>query len=259
MTTDLGRRVYGLAALWLGLVGLGWGDFAAVWQPVPEGLPGRTGLAYATAVLLLAAGAAMQWRRTARQAALGLAALATVFALLWARRIFTHPGIFGVWSGTAEQLAIALGGAAAYAALTPEQDARRTRIALACRLGFGACLIIFGMAHFLYVKETAALVPRWLPPSPEFWAYATGACHVAAGLALLCGVQALLAARLATAMFVGFGLLVWLPQAAATPGQHMAWAGNGVNLALVGAVWAVADMIARTRAPASTQAPPDML
>jgi uncharacterized membrane protein len=258
MATDLGRRVYGLAAIWLGLVGLGWGDFAAVWQPVPDGTPGRTALAYAAAVLLLAGGGAIQWRRTAKWAALGLAAISLVFALLWSRRIFTHAEIFGVWSGTAEQLAIALGGVAVWAGLEPG-GARRERIALACRLAFGLCLVIFGGAHFLYVKETAALVPKWLPPSREFWAYATGACHVAAGLALLSGLQALLAARLATAMFVGFGLLVWIPQAAAAPGQHMAWAGNGINLALIGAVWAVADMIARLRAPASSEPLHDMV
>lgn len=255
---DLGRRVYGAAAVWLALVGLRWGDFAAVWQPVPDTTPGRTALAYAAAVLLLVAGAAIEWRRTAGWAALGLAAISLAFALLWARRILTHPEIFGVWSGTAEQLAIALGGVAVWTGLEPDA-ARRERVALACRLAFGLCLVIFGGAHLLYVKETAALVPEWLPPSTTFWAYATGACHLAAGLALLSGVQALLAARLASAMFVGFGLLVWIPQATAAPGQHMAWAGNGVNLALVGAVWAVADMIARRPAPALSEPRRDML
>ena len=30
----IGNRIYGAAAIALGLVGLAWGDFAAVWQPV---------------------------------------------------------------------------------------------------------------------------------------------------------------------------------------------------------------------------------
>jgi uncharacterized membrane protein len=241
---DLGRRVFGVAAIWLGLVGLAFADFAAVWQPVPAGLPGRTALAYATAVVLLASGAALQWRRTAKPAAIVLAVLYAAFALLWARRIVTHPQIFGVWSGTAEQLALVVGGAVAWAWLQPSE-----RTAQAGRLVFGLCLVAFGVAHVLYVKETAALVPAWLPPGPKAWAYVTGACHVLAGLALLSGLQALLAARLLTAMFVGFGLLVWLPQLLAKPGDHMAWAGNGVNLALVGAAWVVADAIARFGAP----------
>jgi hypothetical protein len=37
---------------------------------------------------------------------------------------------------------------------------------------------------------TAPLVPKWLPPSQELWAYATGVDHIAAGVAILTGVQA---------------------------------------------------------------------
>ena len=38
---SLGARIYGLAAVLLGLVGLAWGDFAAVWQPVPPDWPAQ--------------------------------------------------------------------------------------------------------------------------------------------------------------------------------------------------------------------------
>jgi len=246
--TDLGRRVYGAAAMALGLVGLAWGDFAAVWQPVPEGMPGRTMLAYVTAAALFAAGAALQWRRTARWAALVLAGFYLVFTLLWARRIPAHPLIFGIWSGVAEQLALVVGGVLAFAGLRQDDWPPATRVAQIGRLVFGLCLLAFGTAHFLYPAETAVLVPKWLPPGPKAWAMITGACHIAAGLALLSGVRALLAARLLTAMFVGFGVLVWLPQLFAHPEVHMSWAGNAINLALIGAAWVAADSIARFRA-----------
>jgi uncharacterized membrane protein len=242
---DLGRRVYGLAAIWLGLVGLRFADFAAVWQPVPDGMPGRTLLAYACAVLFIVGGAAMQWRRTAQWASVGLAVLYLIFALLWSRRIVAMPQVFGVWSGTAEQLAMALGGVMAWAFLEGSGSDRAIRVAQIVRLGFGVCLVAFGFAHFLYPKETADLVPAYMPGGGRAWAYITGACHLMAGLALLSGVLALVAARLITAMFVVFGALVWAPQLFQHPEAHMAWAGNGVNLALVGAAWVVADGIAR--------------
>jgi len=47
--SNLGSRVYGLGAVALGLVGLVWGDFAAVWQPVQAGVPHREVLAYVAA------------------------------------------------------------------------------------------------------------------------------------------------------------------------------------------------------------------
>ena len=43
----------------LGLVGLAFGDFASVWQPVPKDVPERTALAYLVAALLLALGFAV--------------------------------------------------------------------------------------------------------------------------------------------------------------------------------------------------------
>ena len=60
---------------------------------------------------------------------------------------------------------------------------------------------------------TVPLVPGWLPPTREFWAYATGIGHIAAGLAILTGVQARLAAILLTVMFACFTPLVHVPHA----------------------------------------------
>jgi uncharacterized membrane protein len=248
----LGVRIFGLAAILLGLVGLAWGDFAAVWQPVPPDWPARTQLAYAWAASFIAGGIMLQLRRTAAIGALVVAGLFLPFFLLWAKRVMGFPQILGTWSGFCEQLAFILGGIAAWLACLPTADRSERRLARTVRLVFGACLLVFGAAHFVYVAETAALVPSWLPPGTHFWAYATGACHALAGLALLANIQALLAARLLVAMFLGFGLLVWLPQLFATPHVHMAWAGNAINFVLVGAAWAVAEMLARAGRRASS-------
>jgi uncharacterized membrane protein YphA (DoxX/SURF4 family) len=244
--TMLGARAYGLAAIALGLVGLAWGDFAAVWQPVPADWPARTAFAYLWAALFVAGGVMLQLRRTAAAGALLVTALVLPFAALWAKRVIGFPQFFGTWSGLAEQLALILGGIAAWlTSVSTAGDPAERRLARTVRLVFGLCLLAFGAAHVLYVRETAAMVPSWLPPGTHFWAYATGACHILAGLALLSGIQALLAARLLVAMFAGFGLLVWLPQLFADPRAHLAWAGNAINLVLTGAAWAVADMLRR--------------
>jgi hypothetical protein len=52
---------------------------------------------------------------------------------------------------------------------------------------------------------------------------------------------------LLTAMLVVFGALVWMPALLAQPREHMVWAANSINLALIGAAWAVADSIASRR------------
>ena len=108
---------------------------------------------------------------------------------------------------------------------------------------FGLCVVVFGLAHFLALRETAAMVPSWIPPGQHFWALATGVAHLLAGVAILTGILAGLASRLFTAMLLSFGVLVWIPSVFAHPDAHMMWAGNAINLALAGAAWVVADSI----------------
>jgi uncharacterized membrane protein YphA (DoxX/SURF4 family) len=92
---------------------------------------------------------------------------------------------------------------------------------------------------------TAPLVPKWLPPTQEFWGYLTGVCFVAAGVAILTGVQARLAAILLTAMLVSFALLVHEPMLLADHSTHYNWTESAENLAVIGAAWVVADSLAR--------------
>lgn len=262
MTTTLDKifapqvalRIYGLAAVAFGLVGLVWGDFAAVWQPVPKTLPGRTALAYAVAAVLLLAGLGIQWRRSAAACALTLTILYSLgVLLLHVPNVIAQPSVFVMWSGTAEQLALVAGGMVAYAfcaepiaeLVTPSAD-RLLRIG---RLLFGVCLIVFGLAHLFYLKATADFVPAWVPPGQVFWAYATAAGHFAAGAALLSGIAARIAAMLLTAMFVCFGILVHAPTLFNDPHTHFNWAANAMNFALIASAWLITASI-RPRTPA---------
>ena len=246
----LGIRIYGLGAVATGLVGLAWGDFALQWEPVAASFPGRTALAYIFSALLVVAGAAVNWRRSS--AALGAAALvglyAVVVVLMHGAQIVQQPAMFAAWDGAAEQLALLAGGLASYAYLAgastgldeSPRHAVTARVALIC---MGVCLLMFGLAHFLYLDFTASMVPAWLPGGQKFWAILTGAAHVAAGIALLSGVKARLGAILLTVMFAAFGLLVHLPSLIAAAHSHLSWVINAINFALTGAAWAIATTL----------------
>ena len=245
-----GSRVYGLGAVALGLVGLVWGDFATVWQPVqalPFAVPHRTALAYVAAACLLSAGVAIQWRRSAPAGLLALATLYFIFALLWLPRVVGYPHIFGTWAGFLEEFALVAAAGVVYASLLPHDSAGSVRTARIGRLAFGVCVLSFGLSHFFAIPETAGMVPKWIPPGQQFWAVATGVAHILAGFAILSGVLAVLASRLLTVMLAGFGALVWAPALFAQPREHVVWAGNAINLALIGAAWVVADSIASRR------------
>jgi uncharacterized membrane protein YphA (DoxX/SURF4 family) len=247
-----GWRVYGLGVMALALVGLALGDFV-LGQPVPKDLPGRTALAYAADTFMLVAGAAVLWRRTA---AWGAGALTAYYALIVVvlmngRVVLAHYAEYGTYSGVAEQVAIAAGGLIVFAASARIDATLAARLTHAGQLAFGVCALLFGGAHFFYMNLTAPLVPSWLPPSQEFWAYATGVGQIAAGVALLTGVQARLAAILLTAMYASFTPLVHVPMLLADSSSHMNWTENAINLALIGVAWVVADSLARPRRAAA--------
>lgn len=244
LISNLGSHIYGLAAVALGLVGLVWGDFANTWQPVPASVPHRVVCAYIYAACLLAAGAAMQWRPSARIGAAALAVLYCLPAALWAHRVVAAPRMIGTWGGFAEQVALVTAGVVAACALPSLRlsPAASRSVRIVCSV-FALCFITLGIEHYMLLAATASFVPKWIPPSQRFWAMVTGAAHLLAGLAILSGVFAPLAARLLTAMIVVFGVLVWLPAVYAQPHVHMMWSANAINFALLAAAWTIADAI----------------
>jgi uncharacterized membrane protein YphA (DoxX/SURF4 family) len=228
----------------LGLVGLAFADFALQWQPVPKGIQAHTLLAYLSGAILAVAGLALFTKRWAAAGALVL----SVFYGFWVVALHgpvaaARPTFFAVWQGVAEILALSIGGMIAWASVAAITADRKTQVVRVARIVFALCLLVFGASHFLYARFTAAMTPAWIPPGPIFWTYATGAAHIAAGLALLSGLRAKLAARLLTPMFGLFAALVHLPAVAADPGTHVNWLGLTITLALTGAAWVVADSL----------------
>ncbi|WP_157956448.1 DoxX family membrane protein [Dyella sp. C11] len=229
----------------MAVVCLVWGNFDPG-QPVPKDFPYRVVFAYAAAVFMLISGAALAWRRTAMSGAVALSAyfLFVVVVLMNGRSVLAHYTEFGSYSGTAEQLAIAAGAWIVFARnarLDAQTAARFVRVG---QVVFGICAILFGGAHFAYMNLTAPLVPAWLPPGQTFWAYATGVAQIAAGLAIVTGGWARLAAVLLTVMYVSFTVLVHVPTLLADSSKFFNWTENALNLALIGVAWVVADSLA---------------
>jgi uncharacterized membrane protein len=241
----LGRHVYGLGVMAVGLACLVFGEFDPG-QPVPEHFPARAVLAYVAGAFLVAAGAVVEWRRSAAWGAGALAVYYGLFVVLLmnGRLLLKNYAIYGTYEEVALQLALALAGLIVFAAHAEIGVALAVRLRRVGQLAFGVCALVWGGAHFVYMQMTAPLVPKWLPPGQEFWGYLTGVCFVAAGLAILTGVQARLAAVLLTVMIAVFGVLANGRVLLADHSSHFNWTESALNLALVGSAWVVADSLA---------------
>ena len=240
----LGFRVLGLGIAFLAIVCLVWRIFDPG-QSVPDDLPAHDMLAVLVAAFLLLAGLAIEWSKTIVWASAALVVFYFGFAvfLMNGWNILQNLRVYGAYSNTAEQLAIAAGVLVVYAS---NADAARRYTSVMIRAGqitFGICAVLFGGAHFVYMNLTVYLVPAWLPPSQVFWGYATGVFHIAGGLAIIAGVRARLAATLLTIMYALFTPLALLPQLVADPSHSRWWTEIALNIVLTGATWAVRDSL----------------
>jgi uncharacterized membrane protein len=249
--------LFAVGMIGLGLLALVYGDFALVWQPVATWVPGRTVLAYASGLIMLLGGVGLLFKATAAWSVRILFPYLIVWLLLKVPALIVAPQMEAVWLGFGEIAVLFAGGWVLFAALA----ALRGRSALAFATGdrairiarvlFAVSLIPIGLSHLVYVKETADLVPAWLPFRTG-WAYLTGVGQIACGISVLFSIYPRLAATSEAGMLSLFTLLVWGPAILAAPRTRLPWTAFFISWAIMAAAWLVANEIAASE-PAKPQ------
>ncbi len=245
--------LFAVGMIGLGILAVVYGDFAMVWQPVAPWIPGRTVLAYASGVIMLLGGVGLLFRATAAWSARILFPYLIVWMLLKVPALVVAPQMEAVWLGFGELAVLMAGGWVLFATVGRPRDgsplafvAGENGIRLA-RILFAVSLIPIGLSHLVYVKETAELVPAWLPYRVG-WAYLTGAGQMACGLGVLFSVLPRVAARVEAGMLSLFTLLVWVPAILAAPKARLPWTAFFISWAIASAAWVVAQNVAPDRA-----------
>jgi hypothetical protein len=235
--SNLGRHVFGVAALAFGVITLAWHDNHDSHQ--------LRYIVYAASAALIFGGAAIQFRRTAKMGAVVLVAAYLVFVLLCVPGIVAAPRVYNSWGNFFEQFSLVTGAGIVYALLSSAWS--RETLNRIGRILLGICAASFTLEQAFYLDATAHLVPKWVPPTQMFWAVATTVLFALAAVALLTNRMALLAARLLTMMLVSFGLLVWVPLVLSNPHSHTNWSENAETFQIAGAVWILADLLGELR------------
>jgi uncharacterized membrane protein len=252
--------LFAVGMIGLGILALIYGDFALVWQPVALWVPGRMVLAYASGLIMLLGGVGLLFRATAAWSVRILFPYLIVWLLLKVPALLVAPQMEAVWLGFGELAVLLTGGWILFAKFAAVRDGspltfvtgeNAIRVA---RMLFAVSLIPIGLSHLMYVKETAELVPAWLPYRGG-WAYLTGAGQIACGLGVLFSIFPRLAARAEAGMISLFTLLVWGPAILAAPRTRLPWTAFFISWAIGSAAWVVAQNT-KPKKPAKLEASP---
>ena len=252
-----GLTLFAVGMIGLGILALVYGDFALVWQPVAAWVPGRTALAYLSGVIMLVGGVGLLFDATVRWSVRLLFAYLIAWALLKVPALVVAPQIEGVWLGFGELAVLLAGGWTLFAVLAELQEGSFLSFAVGergvrlARIFFAVWVFPIGLAHIMYVKETAALVPAWLG-FQRGWAYVTGFGQIACSLGVLFSVFPRVAAAAEAGMISLFALLVWFPAILAAPRTRLPWTAFLISWAIAAGAWVVAQNITTKRSTSST-------
>lgn len=240
--------LFAIGMIGLGVLALIYGDFALVWQPVEPSVPGRTILAYASGVIMLLGGIGLLFEAAAAWSVRILFPYLIVWLMLKVPALLAAPKMEAVWLGFGEIAVLMTGGWVLFARLgrvgegSPLAFLTGDRGVPLARILFAVSLLPIGLSHIIYVKETADLVPAWLPYRPG-WAYLTGAGQMACGLGVLFSVLPQIAAWAEAGMISLFTLLVWVPAVWATPKVRMPWTAFFISWTIGSAAWVMAQNV----------------
>jgi uncharacterized membrane protein len=240
---DASRMLFGIGMIALGIMTLASGDFAYDWLPVSKELPARAFIARIVGTAFIGIGILLLMPHTTR---LGFGALAVAF---WLWELLVHVPLMietgKNWLGAAEVLALC-GGTFALLGMTSKTPRRGIanwligrKAIVPGRVLFALSLPVFGYSHFLYAEFASKMIPEWVP-GRLFFTYLSGVGHVAAGLSLLTGVLARIAAPALCFMFGSFIAFMHIPRVLAAPGSRYEWTMLTISVLLSAAAWAIA-------------------
>ena len=158
--SSVGHAFFAVTLIGLAILGLIKGDLTAIWQPIPKAMPAPAVLTYLCIFISLACGIGLLWQRTAALAARVLLAFLLLWMLLWRVPAVLLSFTVDFWWSASKTAVMTAGAWILYIWFAADWDKRRLgfvagdnglRIA---RVLYGLALIPFGIAHFMYLKQT---------------------------------------------------------------------------------------------------------
>src|SRR5690348_10920980 len=144
----------------------------------------------------IAGGIGILYAGTQRVAAVVLSVVYLCFSLACIPDIIAAANVYDKYGGSFFLFFSMFCGGIALFAATEENSSRSRLLDRLARFGLGVSAISFALGQALLFRDTAGLVPKWIPPSQMFWSILTTAAFGLAAVAILSNRKARLAMRL---------------------------------------------------------------
>src|SRR5271154_2021969 len=127
---SVGHALFAATFIALGILALIKGDFTPVWSPVPKAIPAREIVIYLSAIISLASGLGLLFKRTAALAA-GVLVASLLLWILFFRvpAIFHAPTKLDPWFGLGETAVMVAGAKVLYAWFAADPNQHRLSFA----------------------------------------------------------------------------------------------------------------------------------
>ena len=238
--TKISRAFYSVAIIAYGVRQFIYGNFRKVQLPPWQyDLPALNILAYVTGAGLIVGGAVIVFGKNARKVSLILGAIFLLLCCLAhvPYELISEPNKsyhLGLWENTLKELALA-GGAFVVAGSCNEINWKERGVIMKSlekiipygSIFFSITITSFGIAHFMYLKFIAAMVPDCIPDH-TFWAYFTGTALIGAGAGIFLDIRKRKIAALLGIMIFFWFIVVHIPGAISNP---LADRGNSISSA----------------------------
>jgi len=229
----LGRCLFAVAILAIGIIHIVTRDFPTGLLPVAAAVPDREMLVYITGAALIIASLMILIKRLAYYGALltGVIWLLMLILVHLPKLIpNTHDG--AEWT-VAFEVIIMLSGALLLAGTS------NNKAVLMGKWFFLSALVAFTVLHYVYLPFIAMLVPAWLP-GHLFWAWLVLIAFFAASVSLLFNQMVKLSQLLVAIMLLLWVLILHLPRVIGSPHLEPEWTSLFVALATSGVALLVA-------------------
>jgi uncharacterized membrane protein YphA (DoxX/SURF4 family) len=237
-----GKYIFAVALAGIAIVQFATAAMPSALMPLPETMPGKTILAYASGLVFLAAACAVIINK---RAALLLSIAGIVFLLLL---LYPHlPKLLsnlynaGEWVVFLETLAFVCGCFMLANKIDTGRHPALNTTAIVCRYLFALVLMVFGIQHIMYEKFIITIIPGWMPLK-LFWARVVTVAFLATALSIAINIATHLSTLLLGLMFLIWVFILHAPRVAIRSWKETEWTSMFIALAMSGICFSLATI-----------------